>query len=724
MSIRVALIVLCFSFVVPTSHGQDSTPTIRRLVKSTYLRLQFDKDIRRLAIADEGVLEVTEVDIRELLALGVNIGRTSAIIWFRDGTTEEFTFSVERDLSILREALRDIHRSITVEVAPDRDALVLRGSVPNVNVFRTAEFAARSYLQAGESSARGDAAAMPIVITPGGEGESEEDAPLPMMENNVKAVPVLRGSAAVINLIRVETLPLRLDDRIRVAINDLGSDEVTVRRLQRGEFPDDQEDAYILEGHVADQVTLIRTLTVAARVLAGTSGSAQDVDIQVLADEGGGQRRLQDAQQERNSAQGGGSFGGGGLSGSSGGLFNDLQRNIARATALSVAGGRILSFIEVRDLPQVAIQVSVYEVNRSRIRAWGSDLTVGASDEINLGIDLANINGDEAALLGTRGGVNVADILDFMGGTLSNEFALTGGEYAIRSLLSILEAKDLARRLSEPSLTVLSGETANFQVGGEIPVPQAFAPDTNSGGVFSGVTFVPFGITLSVRPHVGENDIITLDLVPQVVNPDESLTVLIRATTGENTATTAFETRSLRTTNRMRDGDSMIIGGLVSRNRDRDIAETPGIAEVPGLEWFFRDFNSSDEELELVMVVNPTIVRTPIDGIKLWNFPARQELLKRSNLMPNSRPTKSLPSGAASNSASSMATTNPNSMMSDKVSNAASQAASKTTTPKTMSDAHRGTIHEAASRVSPNPTTPVGTPVPTVPGRLTLRDAR
>ena len=123
---------------------------------------------------------------------------------------------------------------------------------------------------------------------------------------------------------------------------------------------------------------------------------------------------------------------------------------------------------------------------------------------------------------------------------------------AVDTALSYLEREGVAQTLSSPSLTVLSGEMAQVQVGGEVPVPVAFAPafgttssstSSTSGssgggqgggggastpGVFSSVDFVPFGVQLQVRPMVGEDDSITLDVQPMVVTPDSVLTDAIR----------------------------------------------------------------------------------------------------------------------------------------------------------------------------------------------------
>jgi Flp pilus assembly secretin CpaC len=188
-------------------------------------------------------------------------------------------------------------------------------------------------------------------------------------------------------------------------------------------------------------------------------------------------------------------------------------------------------------------------------------------------------------------------------------------------------------------LTVLSGELAQVQVGGEVPVPVAFAPGFGvsidggstaagtTGGVFSSVEFVPFGVQLQIRPLVGDDDVITLDVQPIVVTPDALLTDTIRQTTGAAVPTTAFQSRALRTSSRLEDGHALLIGGLVSTNTSTNTASTPGLRDAPLLGRLFQSSNENDQPTELVVVVNPVILRTPVPAAALWAFPAGEEML-------------------------------------------------------------------------------------------------
>ncbi|MEQ8763049.1 MAG: pilus assembly protein N-terminal domain-containing protein [Planctomycetota bacterium] len=630
--------LLCL-LAAPLAHAQDRFPSrpgeegFHRVIRSTYHGIRLERDLQRIAIADPDRLESLEVDDRELLFLGKEVGRTSVILYFQDGSRQLLTFSVEEDLSLLEEALREIDPSLSVSLAPDRDALVLRGQVPDIDAYRAAEAAAQSYLGAG---GRRSGPSEALIQSPGAEAEPGGDS------LRVRAEGRQAGTGAVINLIRLETLPPRLDEKIREAIASLGGEDLTVRRVLRGDLPDDERDVFVIDGRVKDQSTLVQVLTVASRLL--SDGGRQQNDVQVLADESGALVNQRGGSGQGGTGQNGPSGQGGGLGGSNvpglggGGsvrnLQNRIQNNIGRAKAIELADGRILSFVEVEDLPQVRVNVQLYEVNRTELMSFAADWAVLLSDFdqsplLPAGI-ASQLQGAGASSIGASGR-DIQGALSSLGGTLGSRTQAVTNHVAVDVALSLLETRGIARRLSEPSLLVLNGELGLFQVGGEIPVPQAFAPafgDGQNAGVFSSVEFRSFGVQLAIRPLV-DRDWITLDIQPQIVLPDSELTAAIRSSTGSDVQTTAFESRSLRTSGRLRDGESLILGGLVSRRREASEAQPPLLGDIPLLGWLFSSRSGEEGDQELVIVVNPVVVRERLEDLSLWDFPGGGELLGR-----------------------------------------------------------------------------------------------
>jgi pilus assembly protein CpaC len=623
-----ALLLACASSIQLAGQNIDLS-----LTQAQHQRLEVSKNIQRLAVGDGNRLSAELLNNRELLLLGNAAGRTSLLIWFTDGSLQEYVCDIHRDFSVLQAALTRIHPSIRIDVAPDRDAIVLTGTVPDINIRNSAESIAQSYLEAGPADGRlllpneqagtaqtaqpqpqQPAATPPAIATPSVQ-VTVNDAGRP-------SAPV-RPTGRVIDLIIVQTLPLSPEQKILGAIGNIGGARVTLRRIIKGDVRDDTRDLLVLEGKAPNQIALTRILTVASEIFTGQTTGTES--IQVLADESG----ALSGGITGGGGSGGGNSGGGGIDGGGGRLNNQVSRNIARAKVVQAGGGRVLSFIEVADIPQVRVGIRLFEIDRSKLLSYNPNVStilgspkVGALNPSQIS---QSLQGKTPPAVGP--GNAVQSVLGFLGGTLTNETQLTAGHFALDAVLSYLQQQGIARSLSSPSLTVLSGENARFQVGGDIPVPQVTTTGT-SLAVFSSVQFLNYGIQLNIRPLVGDDDVLTLDVAPTVTTPDTALTASIQASTGTNQQTIAFKSRSLQTSARLQDGQALLIGGLLTKDTNDTTASTPGLRDVPGLGWLFKNLNRTDDTTELIVVVNPAIVRDPSPNINLWEYPGASELME------------------------------------------------------------------------------------------------
>jgi Flp pilus assembly secretin CpaC len=618
---------------------------VHTVLLGAHAPIALDGHATRIALGSEEVAGAELLDTRHVLVLGRSPGVTTLIAWLEGGVVQHFQIQVTRDVSLLQQALAEIHPSITVALAPDRDALVLRGRVPEERHKVAAMAVALSYLAAAASTV--------VSEVPPAEGEAGALRIEPEVEQRQPA-------GQVIDLIHVESLAPPLEERIEVALRSVAGGDVRVRRVLADRLPDDRYDVLVLEGTVQTQVQLVRALQLAARLFLGRT--AGESEIEVLADEGGGLLGQGGPASGLGSAAGSGSagsFGGGsGAAGIGAGLTvqqNRIESNIGRASALAVADGRLLSFVEVVNAPQVRVGVQLYEVDRSKLLSFASEvhLLVGDFDQPPLGPAEAGeaIQPDPAAV----GGFSNTDIqagLSSLAEGFTQQVQVSGSHFAFDGLFRVLEARGIARRLSSPVLTVLSGEVAQFLVGGEVPVPQSFTPagTTEVGlGTFTTVEFKGFGVGLAVRPLVGERDDLTLDLSSVVSAPDAPLTTLLRDTTGVDPQTTAFATRSLRTNARLQDGQSLLIGGLVSRSATTDRTKTPVLGDLPLLGWLFRTDVDNYDASELFVVLSPSIVREPLPGAAVWAQPELHAILESCRAAVQPRPAEAGSEASAEN---------------------------------------------------------------------------
>ncbi|MCW3848958.1 type II and III secretion system protein family protein [Sphingomonas sp. LB-2] len=188
--------------------------------------------------------------------------------------------------------------------------------------------------------------------------------------------------------------------------------------------------------------------------------------------------------------------------------------------------------------------------------------------------------------------------------------------------LDLLGTLDLGERigqvttLTETNLTALSGETATFLAGGEIPIP------ISQGLGAVSVEYKQYGVSLSFTPIVLSDGRISIRVRPEVSQLSAAGAVQINGTT-----IPALTTRRTETSVEMGSGESMMIGGLLSNSHDNSIDKAPGLGDVPILGALFRSNAFQRNETELVIVITPLLVKPvnanqivlPTDGYRAPN---------------------------------------------------------------------------------------------------------
>jgi pilus assembly protein CpaC len=174
-------------------------------------------------------------------------------------------------------------------------------------------------------------------------------------------------------------------------------------------------------------------------------------------------------------------------------------------------------------------------------------------------------------------------------------------------LIDALEKKGAARRLAQPNLTTVSGETAKFHAGGEVPITEAVS---SAGGVASTVTYRPYGVVLEFVPTVLANSLINLRVHTEVSDID--FTVNVNGNPG-------FTSRTADTVVELRDGQSFAMAGLLQTINEKNIEQVPWLGQVPILGALFRSTSYRKRETDLVIVVTPRLVRPARPGEDLYS---------------------------------------------------------------------------------------------------------
>jgi len=188
-------------------------------------------------------------------------------------------------------------------------------------------------------------------------------------------------------------------------------------------------------------------------------------------------------------------------------------------------------------------------------------------------------------------------------GTFNNTSG--GALTSLGGVLSALETVGLVRTLAEPTLTAISGESANFLVGGEIPLFSGTTLD-DTGNFTRAFEFKPFGVSLGFTPVVLSEGQISLSISTEVSEPTTDNAFI--SDTGESVL--GISVRRANTVVEMPAGGSLVIAGLIQENSNSIVDGIPGAKDVPGLGALFRGRDSSATQTEIVIMVTPYLVES------------------------------------------------------------------------------------------------------------------
>lgn len=267
----------------------------------------------------------------------------------------------------------------------------------------------------------------------------------------------------------------------------------------------------------------------------------------------------------------------------------------------------VLNLLEISTEEQVLLKVTIAEMERSIMKDLGLDWQVRYADGDRWSLGLAQVLPSGAAGSGSGlfsgfypGGSGFGQSSSTLSSFGFGSQSPTGsGQYRaqIDTMLKALESQGLLKTLAEPNLTALSGETATFLAGGEIPIPSG-RDDT---GVLT-VSFEDYGVSLEFTPVVQDEGRISLQISTEV----SEITPIGAIVQGDITIP-GIKTRRAETTVELPSGGSLVIAGLLSENTEQEVAGPPGLKDFP-VPLLFRSTGFGTRETELVIVVTPYLV--------------------------------------------------------------------------------------------------------------------
>lgn len=293
----------------------------------------------------------------------------------------------------------------------------------------------------------------------------------------------------------------------------------------------------------------------------------------------------------------------------------------------------LMSQLDVRT-PQVQIQAKIVFVNRTDLNDLGivydlkdsggnqlNQVSPGAADlDGNGTIDLPDEVVQQGANVVSLGGNSVAALGNATNrvpsATLTLLSSLIVGRHTLVSFIEALEAVNLSDIQAEPSVTVRDNREARIQVGELTPLRVLDAQANTQGGAGGGggaqggqqggatipqatVQIQETGIILTATPHVTDDDHILLEL-----NAERSAPQLADSDVGF-----IFNTQNAQSEVLVRDGETVVIGGLTVTEREEVRSGIPFLMNLPLVGGLFRTTRESQIQRDLIILVTPTIVR-------------------------------------------------------------------------------------------------------------------
>lgn len=281
-------------------------------------------------------------------------------------------------------------------------------------------------------------------------------------------------------------------------------------------------------------------------------------------------------------------------------LRGKVENQHEHDTALKIAGlytggdgSGVIDLLEMEHPSQIRLEAQIIEINSDYtknlgIQYWSQTPGSNSSSGSSTGNPNNNITVGTAGLF--YGGEDFSSTRKH-GGWLGSHVA------NVNVTLQALINEGKARILSRPSITTMSGKTANILIGGRIPIP------VSDGNGNVSIDWHEYGMKLNIEPVVDSEDKITSKVHAEVSTLDYSHGVKI-----DSFSVPGIATREAESEVNVRSGMTMAIGGLINSEDAKIVSKIPLLGDLPIIGRFFRHTSNTRDKRELIILITPTLV--------------------------------------------------------------------------------------------------------------------
>lgn len=271
--------------------------------------------------------------------------------------------------------------------------------------------------------------------------------------------------------------------------------------------------------------------------------------------------------------------------------------------------------------PMVVIQLLIAEVTLNDLNEFGAEFGLQDSLLFQRGIPIPGFNFNNQPLGNTTTGVNTENtagqgLTSFGVGRSSGAagfggLVLSASSESVSILIRALQNSSRAQILSRPQIQTMDNQPAFVQVGAR--VPRLGGQTVTNNLVTQDVTDVNVGIILGVTPRVTPDGMVVMEIDAEKseVGPDETAIPVGVGGDGTPILSPQILTNLAQTTITARSGQTVILGGLISRSEGESTRRVPYLSDVPVLGRLFRFDSTSIERRELIFILTPYIMDSP-----------------------------------------------------------------------------------------------------------------
>jgi pilus assembly protein CpaC len=300
-------------------------------------------------------------------------------------------------------------------------------------------------------------------------------------------------------------------------------------------------------------------------------------------------------------------------------LRGDLKNEQTKKKIEAVAKAyvpKLIDLLDVKEAQQVELQVRVAQIDKTKMKDLGISFLIkgtsaeGFSNMVGAPQGGSTVTTSGGATTITSGqGTGIAGNVPALGTYNPLDAFQAGVSYfpsGVGAVLKLLVSNGFARILASPNLVVRSGQSGKFLVGQKVPVQTV----TGVGGAQTpSITYEQVGVKLNFNPEVLETGTIRLKIDPAEVS---NIIGFLQFSGGISAP--EIDTRQVSTDVDLKEGESLILAGLLSEETRKNIQKIPGLGDIPILGALFRSTHDEIKKTELVFLITPKLVKPVAEG--------------------------------------------------------------------------------------------------------------